>query len=850
MANDEIKQALLSRLEFKKSPLGTLLDHLSTAVLILDENGIITYLSPSGEKALGRTAKQLTGTRALDLVVAEDHLKARKAFEFIKEKTDIPITASVRVSKGDGTRHRVDVIFRNHLEDKVVKGVVVVSSAVGEAEAGSPEADRGDLERGAITELLRTSLEDLPIDRLLEKGLRLLTSRDWLPLEPWANAYLLGEQTRLLTLAAHFGSDYHQRPCAELTLDRCSMGKVVRSGAIAVQAPGEAPDPECPQLCPPGRVSLPVMSGKKVVGVLNVCFADGSRPSERDLLFLSGFAAILAGMIVRYRHSEENARLAEITRENPNPVIVCNSRGEFTYENPTTRKLLWQHSVDLEDLLPQNHRNIISACVRGSCSTRRAESAVGERTYSWTYHPVPASGRVHIFGRDITERRRAERQIVHDAMHDGLTGLPNRNLILDRISTAMGIHGRRDDFEYAVILLDLDRFKVITESLGPSTGDRVLRKAAQRILESVKERCTVGRLGGDEFVVLLEDLGREDDVSAIARAILERINEPMDVGEHRVVISATAGVVCGRMEYATPEDVLRDADTAMYRAKAEGRGRFEIFDITMRSNVVARMQVQSDLREAIENGDLLVHYQPVLALRDLRIRGFEALVRWRHPTRGMVAPPEFIAVAEETGLIIPLGELVLRDVCRLLRKWKDMRLPLAWVAVNLSAHQFEVRDLVRGILSTIDDIGAPAERVQFEITEGTAAANPERAVIMLHELRERGIKVALDDFGTGYSSMAYLKRFPIDALKLDRSFVKDLPESHDDAAIATSIIAMARSLGLKTVAEGVEDERQAMFLKSHGCDEVQGFLYARPMREDDATALLRKGFSGVPHQDA
>jgi EAL domain-containing protein (putative c-di-GMP-specific phosphodiesterase class I) len=303
------------------------------------------------------------------------------------------------------------------------------------------------------------------------------------------------------------------------------------------------------------------------------------------------------------------------------------------------------------------------------------------------------------------------------------------------------------------------------------------------------------------------------------------------------------------MEYATPEDILRDADTAMYRAKAEGRGRFEVFDITMRSTAVARMQVQSDLREAIENGDLMVHYQPVLALRDLRIRGFEALVRWQHPTRGMVAPPEFINVAEETGLIIPLGELVLRSVCKLLRKWKDARLPLAWVAVNLSAHQFEVRDLVQGILSTIDDIGAPAERVQFEITEGTAAANPERAVIMLQELRERGIKVALDDFGTGYSSMAYLKRFPIDALKLDRSFVKDLPESHDDAAIATSIIAMAQSLGLKTVAEGVENERQAMFLKSHGCDEVQGFLYARPMCEDDATALLKKGFGGT-HQPA
>lgn len=843
MAKLKTKEALKAQLDIKSSPLGTLLELTDRVVLFVDDDGVITYASPSSENLLGRSPDRLVGSVALDIVVAQDRPKAKRAFSFIREKTEIPISARLGVIRGDEGRIVLDVLYKNHRNDPLVKGVMVTGQEFQPVRATLPPADPDNPGLTLPQELMMLALEDLPLPALLEQALRGLTSEPWLSLEPFASVYLVVENTRTLSLLSHWGSDYHPRPCPEVGFDTCPFGRAAKTGEIQPYSEGIDTGEGCPELCPKTLLSIPIKLENKVLGVLNVCFPERYEHTQQQRSFLLSYADTMARIIKRSRHYDENSRLAAITRENPNPVIECDDQGRITYENPAARKLMWQHSVELMDLLPQGHHDIITNCLKGSCSTRRAESRAGERTYSWIYHPIASLGRMHIFGRDITERRRAEKQIVHDAMHDGLTGLPNRNLLLDRINGAIGLASRHEGLGYAVLMLDIDRFKVITESLGPAAGDRVLRKVARRLLESVGERDSVGRMGGDEFIVLVEDVGDPDAVVKLGEKISSAIDEPMEIGDHRVVISASMGIVIGSSDYGRPEEVLRDADTAMYRAKGEGRGQIQVFDPSMRSNVVARLQVQSDLRNAIENGELTVFYQPVLSLSDLRIRGFEALVRWIHPERGMIAPSEFITVAEETGLIIPLGELVMRKVARQLRIWRDSRLPLAWVAVNLSVEQFQMNNLVSTVFNIMDEAGVSPERMQLEITEGTAAANPERAVMMLKDLRERGIRVALDDFGTGYSSMSYLKRFPIDALKIDRSFVKDLPESHDDAAIATSVIAMAKSLGMKTVAEGVENERQAMFLKSRGCDEVQGFLYARPMEADRATDILKTGIS-------
>jgi diguanylate cyclase (GGDEF)-like protein len=442
---------------------------------------------------------------------------------------------------------------------------------------------------------------------------------------------------------------------------------------------------------------------------------------------------------------------------------------------------------------------------------------------------------------ELAMRKSAEQQLVHDAFHDALTGLPNRALFMDRLGHVLGLRKRRKNYLFAVLFLDVDRFNIINDSLGHTAGDQMLVELAQRLVLSLRPGDTVARLGGDEFCILLEGLDSPSDATQVAGRILERLAAPFTLGGQEVYASASIGIVLGATGDESPGDILRDADTAMYRAKLRGKSRYEIFDAAMHAHTVARLRLETDLRRALERHELRVHYQPIVSLRTGCIAGAEALVRWQHPERGIIPPLDFIPMAEETGLIVPVGEWVLRTACRQAREWRDAGLPPLSVSVNLSAGQFHQPKLPELIGSVLAEVGLEPSALELEITESVAMRDTNFSTRMLDELSSMGISISIDDFGTGYSSLAYLKRFPIHSMKIDRSFVQDLARDSDDAAITTAIITMAHSLNLKVVAEGVETSEQLSFLLSKRCNSMQGYYFSRPIPADQLARLLAEG---------
>ena len=439
---------------------------------------------------------------------------------------------------------------------------------------------------------------------------------------------------------------------------------------------------------------------------------------------------------------------------------------------------------------------------------------------------------------DITVRKRAEERILHDAFHDALTDLPNRALFLDRLGRAVERSKRNEDHGFAVIVVDLDRFQVVNDSLGHAAGDLLLQVLAGRLLACVRPEDTVARFGGDEFALLLEDVRDESDVTRLAERVLVALRQPYLLGAQEVCATASLGVAVSRSGYEQAEDVVRDADTALYRAKARGRGRYELFDRTMHERVVGVLRLENDLRRAVERGQLSLVFQPILRLQDGKIASFEALLRWNHPERGAVSPAEFIPLAEETGLIHSLGGFVVSTACRqahrLLDRFGDAAVP---VAVNVSAHQFQSDDLVRSVKAALDEAVVPGHLLHVEITESALMENPGVARSMLEQLRALSVRVSLDDFGTGYSCLSHLHELPIDTLKIDRSFVARLGPGVPRDTTVRAILALAQGLGMEAVAEGVETEEQCEELRRLGATYAQGYFFARPLDSMGAIAF-------------
>ncbi len=440
---------------------------------------------------------------------------------------------------------------------------------------------------------------------------------------------------------------------------------------------------------------------------------------------------------------------------------------------------------------------------------------------------------------DITTRKRAEQQLVYDAFHDGLTGLANRALFIDRLGVVLAARRRRD-LRYAVLFLDLDRFKNINDSLGHSTGDQLLRGIARRLEKALRPGDTVARLGGDEFAILLSAVVDVGDAIHVAERILEIVSEPFMIGAHEVFATTSIGIALSSSATEKPEDILRDADIAMYRAKAAGRARYEVFDQEMHRNAVKLLAIETDLRRALERNDFVMHYQPIVALDSGRIVGFEGLVRWNHAERGLVGPEQFIAIAEETGLIVPLCWLSLRQACDQTRRWQE-EFPIdppLFICVNVSGKLFMQPRAVEQLMEILRETGLPPRSLWLEVTENVVVDHGDEVMAKLLDLRELGVQLSIDDFGTGYSSLSYLQRFQYDSLKIDRSFVRTMGLANDSKTIVKTILTLADDLGIGVIAEGVETEEQVLRLRQMQCPLGQGFWFARPLNPDAATELI------------
>jgi len=450
-----------------------------------------------------------------------------------------------------------------------------------------------------------------------------------------------------------------------------------------------------------------------------------------------------------------------------------------------------------------------------------------------------ASGAVIVF-RDVSAARAMALQIIHSAQHDFLTGLPNRALLNDRVNQAIGLSTRHGT-KGAVLFLDLDGFKHINDSLGHPVGDKLLQSIAGRLVDCLRGSDTVSRQGGDEFVVLLSEVEHAEDAAISARRILQAVSEAHFIDKHDLHITTSIGVSVYPNDGLDAETIIKNADTAMYQAKENGRHGYQFFEPAMNVRAVERQSIEESLRRALERREFELHYQPKIDLKTGTITGAEALVRWTHANRGPVSPAQFIPVAEDCGLILPIGNWVLREACRQARAWKDAGLPLATMAVNISAVELRNDRFVDVVLGVLDDTGLEPSSLELELTESVLMRHVESTESILKRLRAKGVQLAVDDFGTGYSSLSYLRKFSIDTLKIDQSFVRQISPGPEETTIVAAVISMGRSLKLRVVAEGVETEEELAFLRSQQCDEAQGYYFSRPVVPDEFARLLEAG---------
>jgi diguanylate cyclase (GGDEF)-like protein/PAS domain S-box-containing protein len=566
---------------------------------------------------------------------------------------------------------------------------------------------------------------------------------------------------------------------------------------------------------------------------------------------ISGFLHVATDVTAR-KHAEEMLRKQSAAMQaSMDGMGILNERLDFTYANEALARLFGfsdPHDIagkNLCDLYepPEQVRfvTIIMPQVlqrgrwRGEASGWR-DGAQFPQEISLTL--LDGGGFVCVV-RDITERTYAEEQIKHLAYHDALTGLPNRLLFKDRVTVALS-HAQRDSSRLAVLFLDLDRFKVINDSLGHNIGDQLLQAVASRVQACVRDSDTLARLGGDEFTLLLPGLSRSDDAAPVADKILDAVRLPFHIEGREFYITTSIGISLYPEDGSDAESLIKNADTAMYQAKEQGRDNYQLFNAYVNARALQRITIEHGLRRALAADELQVHYQPIYDFRSGRISGMEALLRWTHPDLGPIPPGVFIPLAESTGAMVPIGAWVLRTACAQARAWHEAGFRSLSLAVNLSITQLHQGDLVERVRQILDETQLPPRLLELEITESSAMMSPEMSIRTLYDLKKLGIRISLDDFGTGHSSLSYLKRFPIDTLKIDQSFVRDINSDPDTAAIVTAIIAMAHSLRLKVIAEGVELTEQANFLRRYGCDQMQGYLVKPPVPAMEFVTILEQ----------
>lgn len=736
---EEAYFALQESEDRSSSILATSLD----AVITIDKEERITGWNRQAESIFGWAAEEVMGKPLSDKIIPPHQRQAHVQ----------GIKRMLESGQGNIINRRIEVsgLRRNGEEFPLELSIAFILTDgkpsfsaflrdISESKRNEEKIQRDFYLQQALAAVLEISVQPAPFLERLSSALNSILSTPWLALRGTGAIFLVAEDGDTLQLAVEHGiAEPILQQCARVKFGECMCGLAARDRSpIFASEVDERHTRSYPGMLPHGHYCLPILSGEKLLGVLNLYLEEGHQKNEAELHFLLAVTHALGGMI---------------------------------------------------------------------------------------------------------QRHHAEDQLQHSAYYDALTGMPNRALLLERLDRCLKREVRHNELRYAVLFLDLDRFKNINDSLGHSSGDQVLVTVAERLQQCVRPGDTVARLGGDEFAILLDDIIDILDASQVAERIHSTMLQPFEFSGHEAFISTSIGITLGSPAYKAPEELLRDADTAMYRAKSQGTAKTAIFDEQMHAHVVALVTMETELRRAVERQELRVHYQPIVSAISGEAIGFEALVRWQHPERGMISPAEFIPVAEESGLIGSIGRWVLQDACREAQTWPT-RFPhrnSLFVSVNLSAKQFLQPNLTGEILQTLQESGLEPHRLHLEITESALLDNPKTSNQTLVELRAHGIHLYLDDFGTGYSSLSYLHSFPFDALKIDRSFVSKLGEGSEHVGMVSAIIAIARSFGMDVIAEGVETNAQLEQLQELGCHNIQGYYFSRPLPVEGMTEWLAKG---------
>ncbi|MHB0971010.1 MAG: EAL domain-containing protein [Thermoanaerobaculia bacterium] len=788
-------------------------------ILAFDRAGIITHASPSAETLTGYTAEELTGRNAFELVNPADAVEARTSLDHALQHPAESVRAEFRVLRKDGVWRWIEAVG---------VGVVAAGETAGVFARCHDITERRRAEESIrlLSQVVEGMHIGLYVLQLEESGkdesLRIVATNP-------AASQFTGVEPHLV--AGRLFADCF--PALRGTQLIRRVADVARGGGIDDIGEFSYGDE---------RVLPGIFSAKAFplddAGV-GFVFENITARKEAELAL---------------RESEERFRsIVETTTE---WIWAVDTSGILTYSNPAITSIL---GFDPAEVIGKNVFSMLSDASRAAhhphflraVATKSGWSAatLEMRHTNGTYRAVessasptldPSGALVGFRGaiRDITERKRAEERIHYQAYHDSLTDLPNRALFHDRLTVSL-IHAQRRGEGLAVFFLDIDHFKLINDTLGHSVGDALLQRVARRLQGLIRSDETLARVGGDEFLLLVPGAGRTDDAEQRAQTLLAAMAKPFVISGHQLYATVSIGIALYPTNGTNAETLLKNADNAMYRAKELGRNTIQFFSPLLDERFKERFSLETDLRHALDRGEFELHYQPLYEGGTWSIAGVEALIRWNHPTRGMISPDDFIPLAEETRIIVPIGDWVMRTAFAQARLWQTDGFPSLRVGVNLSARQLQHGNVVESVRSAIEDSGIDPRLVEIEITESVAMQNAEWTLQILGELRAMGVNIAVDDFGTGQSSLAYLTRFPINTVKIDRAFVGNVTEDDNDAAVVSAVVALAQSLNLRTVAEGVETVEQLAFLSSRGCDEMQGYYFSRPVPIATLDALLR-----------
>jgi diguanylate cyclase (GGDEF)-like protein/PAS domain S-box-containing protein len=799
-----------------------LLDNSYDVITVLDSHGSILYQSPSVRRVLGDDPEEKIGKSVFEpgRVHREDLEKVRQAFAEVMANPGVPRTVDYRIRHADGSWRYIDSVAVNLLNDPSVAGVVVNYRDVTErkeAEGRIREAE----------ERYRTLVETVPAVTYTDRAvgsypdLAVYTSpqieelvgysvQEWLDPERVLWEERLHPEDRTWVLTAEERSRASGEPFSEEYRLLAKDGSVVWVRDEAVLLRNEAGESLYWQ-----GVLVDVTDRKEAEEAL--------RESEERLRRLAD--AALEGILVTDEGVilEANRALTDMLGYEASEVV---GRSAVEFIAPEHRELVRQKIASGNE----EPYEIIGVSKDGTL----LDLEVRGRAYSYQGRKVRVTA-----VRDITERKKVEKRLEHQAFHDALTDLPNRQLLLDRLGHALRRTRRRRGRRVAALLMDLDNFKSINDSLGHEVGDLLLVVVAERLKRLLRPEDTLARFGGDEFVVLLEHVEGADVPVRVAKRIIEELRDPFVLEGREVYTRASIGIAIGEARTKDPGDLLRNADTAMYLAKDEGSG-YKVFDTAMGHRAIDRLEAENDLRRAVEQEEFVVHYQPIVSLQTGEIFAVEALVRWEHPERGLLNPDEFVSLAEDSDLVVPMGEQVLRAACFRAKEWQEAhpRTPPLVMSVNLSARQLSRPDLAETVEGILKETELEGSCLTLDVTETVYVRTLAGNTATLDRLRDLEARIFIDDFGVGYSSLAYLKRLPADALKIDRSFVKGLGEDVEDTAIVHMIIELAHTLGLEVIAEEVETNEQVALLKEMGCNMAQGYHFTKPLPPEEIPALL------------